>query len=53
MMRFSSIVYKVDPGGGQTKKIHGKTPHGRASHSLASLLGDRRLTPQTGVLLFS
>ena len=58
-MRFSSIVYKVEPGEGQIKKIHRKTLHGRASHSLASLLGyysalgDRSLTPQTGVSLFS
>lgn len=58
MMWFSS-VYKVEPGGDQIKKVHGKTLHGRASRSLASLLGyssalgDRSLTPQTGVSLFS
>ena len=58
-MQFSSIVDEVEPGGGQIKNIHGKTLHGRASRSLASLrgyssaLGDRSLTPQTGVSLFS
>lgn len=36
---FPRMAYKVQSGGGQTKKIQGKTLPQKASHSLASRPG--------------